>query len=188
MIRRTLWLASITSSMFAVMFAVAGIHTAFANENIGWERMHKDRIPPVHMQTGIQLAQASLAVCRVRTERPHFFAPPPPSRVFVSTSEPTSMWFYEQGQPVLGFRWDRTQRRTVNAVNQLSGWQLVVPLWALVGASAILAIILTLIQKRAGDPAPGQCWTCGYDLRATPDRCPECGQEVVTSGTPSRPV
>ena len=54
-----------------------------------------------------------------------------------------------------------------------------VPLWSIASASSIMPAIglITSIRRRRRFGA-GCCPSCGYDLRATPQRCPECGQRA----------
>lgn len=49
-----------------------------------------------------------------------------------------------------------------------------VPWWfvELIPAAALALLLRKLLKKR---PLEGFCPICGYDMRATPDRCPECG-------------
>ncbi|HZN64831.1 MAG TPA: hypothetical protein VFB66_05985 [Tepidisphaeraceae bacterium] len=43
-------------------------------------------------------------------------------------------------------------------------------------ASGFVAVIPVMRRRgRAARLKAGQCPACGYDLRATPERCPECG-------------
>ena len=52
----------------------------------------------------------------------------------------------------------------------------VVPIWFVFAAAMILpAARFRCRHRKLG---AGFCSTCGYDLRATPDRCPECGGDV----------
>ena len=50
-----------------------------------------------------------------------------------------------------------------------------VPLWPLAVGAALLLLWTRRMQKRPRRVKPGYCAICGYDLRATPERCPECG-------------
>ena len=56
------------------------------------------------------------------------------------------------------------------------GWQVVVPYWAIVPATAVLPVVWEWRRRtRRRREIAGLCPSCGYDLRATPERCPECG-------------
>jgi hypothetical protein len=61
-------------------------------------------------------------------------------------------------------------------------WLLVVPPWVLFFAAAAL-IVAPALRRRF---PRGNCQRCGYDLRESRDRCPECGTPFTTS--PAAPL
>jgi hypothetical protein len=51
-----------------------------------------------------------------------------------------------------------------------------IPFWFLAAASGVLPAHWSIRHSRRRGHIAGRCSNCGYDLRATPDRCPECGK------------
>src|SRR5438105_4760595 len=62
---------------------------------------------------------------------------------------------------------------TQTFARQVRYTRLGVPFWFIAMLTAV-APVLELRRHRSPLP-PNACAKCGYDLRATPDRCPECG-------------
>lgn len=67
------------------------------------------------------------------------------------------------------------------------GFDLGFPLWFPTTILCLLSIPAMLALRRRYRPAPqpGKCARCGYDLRASTDRCPECGTPITLTSGPT---
>ena len=80
---------------------------------------------------------------------------------------PNDRWFNR-----FGFGYTATRGYGITP-DEMWGW---IPCWFVLLLSAIAPTMwLRRHRRRRARARSGQCPVCGYDLRATPDRCPECG-------------
>jgi hypothetical protein len=98
-------------------------------------------------------------------------------RVSFIPTLPGSYWVHGpvhgyQASTRFGFAWEPHKDAGGNTFNKF-----VFPLWWLVAATSLLPMswLVGRLQRQGGRRDIGSCAQCGYDLRATPDRCPECG-------------
>jgi hypothetical protein len=77
------------------------------------------------------------------------------------------------GATRLGFGYE-SHADADDVVGRWREWDVVVPSWSL--PLFFAAAPALWVYRRRCRPCPtGLCRRCGYDLRATPERCPECG-------------
>jgi hypothetical protein len=106
--------------------------------------------------------------------------PAPPSRDLITrlllcTDSGMTEVFWERGQ----FAWWRRSRPD-GVVYAMA----IAPFWSLTLAATALPLTWTTLRFRSRrrqrrNVSQGHCPICNYDLRATPDRCPECGTVVA---------
>ena len=63
-----------------------------------------------------------------------------------------------------------------------TGWRVALPYWFIQLVGLTLTSLTMRIKwnwhRRSPHTLPGYCPQCGYDLRASKDRCPECGHPI----------
>jgi hypothetical protein len=96
---------------------------------------------------------------------------------------PSLMYNPEFSHRALGFRWGkgiRVQLAKPFSKVRITIWQVMIPLWAFgIIFGALPAKWTFSYWRRRQRKLNGRCIECGYDLRMSATRCPECGAETL---------
>jgi hypothetical protein len=107
-------------------------------------------------------------------------------RVETNYSQARSRSYYYRSSGVFGFELFRRRWDLSPGVNR-SEFSAVMPFWAIVLLFSIPPAWWAIRWRHRRRLRAGHCPVCGYDLRATPDICPECGTPITAPSRVSQP-
>jgi hypothetical protein len=166
-----------------------------------WVRSYfrADWVPLIPRVNGVRFDswQGRLFVVRVRfpEDRPTYLRMDPPvvgTSVFNQNGDPAFRNAIRRLQQTAGIKLLTPPRAVFSSASPANGfgfgysgeelkpdmgwWTFSIPYWFLALAAAMSPVAwLVRRRKLRGRIARGLCPRCGYDLRASPERCPECG-------------
>lgn len=86
-------------------------------------------------------------------------------------------WWNKLG---FGFDWTASAPK-----GRYSTFSVAVPIWSILALTVLPGSVRFYRWRKVRQrETHGQCLGCGYDLRMSPDRCPECGRIAQTAATP----
>ncbi|HZL35372.1 MAG TPA: hypothetical protein VFC78_08685 [Tepidisphaeraceae bacterium] len=98
-----------------------------------------------------------------------------------ANKDPASTGFVKRTFGGLGYDWEKSLRVGDLKMTGTS-WAVAVPYWGIAAMFAPLPTLWMFALRRARRERwrlrHSRCFRCGYDLRATPGQCPECGTET----------
>jgi hypothetical protein len=112
--------------------------------------------------------------------------PPPDRTSFRSLAIRSRSLFAARTYAGFAFEHDRPPANLTASARAWSHTMISVPYWFIALLSLPLPLLaLSRWRRERRIAREGLCPVCGYDLRASPDRCPECGAAREASATPS---